>query len=79
MDDEDAHDASGGVIVQMVNRIVEDAYSQGASDVHIETLNKKEGVAIRFRIDGDCLSYRKIPYNYKNSLVSRIKIIAKYQ
>ncbi|RUM87151.1 MAG: hypothetical protein DSZ23_06190, partial [Thermodesulfatator sp.] len=64
------------VVVQMANRIIEDAFSRGASDIHIESLTGKRGALVRYRIDGDCLRYQNIPLNYKKALVSRIKIMA---
>ncbi len=74
-DDGLASDADS-VVVQMANRIIEDAYSRGASDIHIESLTGKRGALIRYRIDGDCLRYQNIPLNYKKALVSRIKIMS---
>ncbi len=64
------------VVVQMANKIIEDAYIRNASDIHIESLTGKRGALIRYRIDGDCLKYQTIPFNYKKALVSRIKIMA---
>ncbi|MFC1523962.1 ATPase, T2SS/T4P/T4SS family [Thermodesulfobacteriota bacterium] len=66
-----------GVVVKMVNKIIEDAIRQNASDIHIESLAGRQGSRVRFRSDGDCLQYRNIPYQYKRALVSRIKIISK--
>ncbi len=60
----------------MANRILEDAYNKGASDIHIESLSGKRGARIRFRIDGDCIHYQDVPYAYKKALVSRFKIMA---
>ncbi|NPA95935.1 MAG: Flp pilus assembly complex ATPase component [Thermodesulfobacteria bacterium] len=74
-DDSLASDADS-VVVQMANKIIEDAYIRNASDIHIESLTGKRGALIRYRIDGDCLKYQTIPFNYKKALVSRIKIMA---
>ena len=74
-DDGMATDADS-VVVQMANRIIEDAYTRGASDIHIESLTGKRGALVRYRIDGDCLRYQNIPLNYKKALVSRIKIMS---
>ena len=65
-----------GVVVQMANKIIEDAINASASDIHIESLMGTRGVQIRFRVDGECQHYRHIPYNYKRSLVSRLKILS---
>jgi type II secretory ATPase GspE/PulE/Tfp pilus assembly ATPase PilB-like protein len=78
--EEDAEDElvsdSDNVVVQMVNKIIDDAYVRNASDIHIESLTGKRGTKIRYRIDGDCLQYQTIPFNYKKALVSRIKIMS---
>ncbi len=74
-DDGLASDADS-VVVQMANKIIEDAFIRNASDIHIESLTGKRGALIRYRIDGDCLKYQTIPFNYKKALVSRIKIMA---
>lgn len=64
------------VIVQIVNKIIYDAYQKKASDIHIEPNPGKNDVIIRIRIDGRCMVYQKIPYKYKYAIVSRIKIMA---
>ncbi len=64
------------VVVQLANKIIDDAYQRNASDIHIESLTGKRGCLVRFRIDGDCMRYQSVPYNYKRALVSRIKIMA---
>jgi len=63
-------------IVQLVNKIIKDAYSKNCSDIHIEPYPGKAGAEIRFRVDGQCQLYQTIPYNYKQAIVSRIKIMA---
>ena len=63
-------------IVQLVNKIITDAYRRSASDIHIEPYPGKEGAEIRFRIDGLCHKYQTVPYNYRKALVSRIKIMS---
>ncbi len=64
------------VIVQLVNKIVCDAFNAKASDIHIEPYPGKNDVLVRIRIDGRCKVYQKIPYKYKYALTSRIKIMA---
>ncbi len=64
------------VVVQLANKIIDDAYQRGASDIHIESLTGKRGCLVRFRIDGECMRYQSVPYNYKKALVSRIKIMS---
>jgi len=63
-------------VVKLVNKIILDAYARGASDIHIEPFAGKESTRVRIRIDGDCSVYQTIPFNYRNAVVSRIKIMA---
>ncbi|MCD6139054.1 MAG: GspE/PulE family protein [Deltaproteobacteria bacterium] len=63
-------------IVQLVNKIILDAYARNASDIHIEPYPGKQNTEIRFRVDGACHLYQTVPYNYRNALVSRIKIMS---
>jgi len=63
-------------IVKLVNKIILDANSRGASDIHIEPFPGSDNTQIRFRIDGDCTIYQSIPFNYRRAVVSRIKIMS---
>ena len=76
--DEDLEGVSeeNGAIVQLVNKMIVDAYNRGASDIHIEPMMGREDAVIRFRIDGTCQVYQTIPYTYKSAMSSRIKIIS---
>ncbi|MBH0199772.1 MAG: GspE/PulE family protein [Nitrospira sp.] len=74
--------ASGGLdendsaIVRLANQIIADAYRQSASDIHIEPYGEKRETLVRFRVDGDCFEYMKIPQSYRRAIVSRLKIMA---
>jgi len=63
-------------IVQIVNKIIIDAYNRGASDIHIEPRQGKANALIRVRVDGECQVYQTLPYTYKRAIVSRIKIMS---
>lgn len=65
-----------GAIVQLVNKMIIDAYNRGASDIHIEPRLGKADAVIRFRVDGLCQVYQTIPYTYKSAITSRIKIMS---
>jgi type II secretory ATPase GspE/PulE/Tfp pilus assembly ATPase PilB-like protein len=60
-------------IIQMTNRIIEDAYLQGASDIHVEPQEKD--LLIRYRIDGLCQEKLRLPKQAANALVTRLKIM----
>ncbi|OPY10661.1 MAG: Type II secretion system protein E [Syntrophus sp. PtaB.Bin001] len=67
---------SDSVIMQLVNKIINDAYARRTSDIHVEPNVAKKNVEIRFRIDGDCTLYQTVPFSYRAALVSRIKIMS---
>jgi len=76
---EEAESALGeedSAVVQLVNKIILDAYARGASDIHIEPYPGKQNTEVRVRIDGACTIYSTIPFSYKNAVVSRIKIMS---
>lgn len=63
-------------VVRLVNKIIADACQRNASDIHIEPYPGKQSVRVRFRVDGVCHPYQKLPYPYRNAVVSRIKIMS---
>jgi type II secretory ATPase GspE/PulE/Tfp pilus assembly ATPase PilB-like protein len=69
-------DENANVIVRLVNQIILDAYKMGASDIHLEPYGEKQEMLIRFRIDGRCHEYKRLPADYRRPLVSRLKILA---
>jgi len=60
-------------LIQLTNRIIEDAYISGASDIHIEPMENE--LLVRYRIDGLCVEKLRLPKKVANSLVTRIKIM----
>ena len=62
-------------IVKLVNIILTDAVKRGASDIHIEPYEKE--YRVRFRIDGVLQHIMSPPMKLKDSITSRIKIMAK--
>lgn len=69
-------DENDSAIVRLANQIIADAYRQSASDIHIEPYGEKRETLVRFRVDGDCFEYMKIPQSYRRAIVSRLKIMA---
>jgi type II secretory ATPase GspE/PulE/Tfp pilus assembly ATPase PilB-like protein len=67
--------AADNELVKLVNKIIVDAYNQGASDIHVEPLPGKAKTGIRFRKDGSLSQYIEIPASYRNPLVTRLKIM----
>lgn len=67
--------ASDNELVKLVNKIIIDAYKQGASDIHIEPYPGKAKTEVRFRRDGTLMPYISIPGSYRAALAARIKIM----
>ena len=47
--------------MKLVNKVIIDAYNQGASDIHIEPYPGKAKTEIRFRKDGTLEPYIEVP------------------
>lgn len=69
-------DENDSAIVRLANQIIADGYRQGVSDIHIEPYGEKRDTLVRFRVDGSCFEYMKIPPSYRRAIVSRLKIMA---
>jgi type IV pilus assembly protein PilB len=62
-------------IIQLVASLIETAYAQGASDIHIEPT--EEDVVVRYRVDGDLAIVNRFkPARLINPIVARLKIMA---
>lgn len=61
-------------IIQLANRIVEDAYISGASDIHIEP--QEHDLIVRYRIDGICHEKLRLPNKVAGALVARLKVMS---
>jgi type II secretory ATPase GspE/PulE/Tfp pilus assembly ATPase PilB-like protein len=72
---DDVSAAADNELVKLVNKIIIDAYNQGASDIHIEPLPGKGKTGIRFRKDGSLAPYIEVPSSYRSALAARLKIM----
>ncbi|MEX2577648.1 MAG: GspE/PulE family protein [Verrucomicrobiales bacterium] len=72
---EGSTEAEGGdaPIIKMVYQILQEAYQNRASDIHIEPL--EEELRVRYRIDGALHKVQSHPKRLLPSVVSRIKIM----
>ncbi|MBF0432717.1 MAG: type II/IV secretion system protein [Fibrobacteria bacterium] len=61
-------------VVKLVNEIIDRAVSEGATDIHIESVEK--AVKVRFRKDGMLRKALELPVWVQAPLVSRIKVLA---
>ncbi len=75
-EDEDlANMATDLPIVRIVDTLIKHAILQGASDIHIEPLEKE--VSVRFRVDGILRVAMTLPKNTQAGIIARIKVLSK--
>ncbi|MEN3369114.1 MAG: type pilus assembly protein PilB [Verrucomicrobiota bacterium] len=68
-----ATDEADAPIIRMVSMLLIEAHRLGASDVHLEPLDKK--FRVRFRIDGVLQEMQAPPKRLQSAIVSRLKIM----
>jgi type II secretory ATPase GspE/PulE/Tfp pilus assembly ATPase PilB-like protein len=73
---ETSMDESDSQIIKLVNKVLIDAYTKGASDIHLEPGPGNSPLQVRYRIDGVCFAQHNIPSVFKKAFTSRIKIIS---
>ena len=61
-------------VILLANRIIEDAYFSGGSDIHIEPFERE--TRVRVRVDGVCKEKLALPPAITVSLLSRLKVMA---
>ncbi len=66
--------ANEAPIIKLVNLIIMQAISEGASDIHIEPYEKE--AIVRYRVDGVLREVARYPKEQYPAIVSRIKIMA---
>ena len=71
--EEDLASEESGPIIELANRIIEDAYFAGTSDIHIEPWERD--LVVRYRIDGVCQEKLRLPIKVAGALVARLKIM----
>ncbi|MGZ0656310.1 GspE/PulE family protein [Coraliomargarita sp. W4R53] len=74
LDEDDFSDEESAPIIKLANRIVEEAYYAGASDIHIEPFEKE--TRVRVRVDGVLLNRLTIPPAASGALLARLKVMA---
>jgi len=66
-------DQADAPIIRMVSMLIIEAHREGASDIHLEPLDKK--FRVRFRIDGVLQEMQAPPKRLQSAIVSRLKIM----
>ena len=67
--------ATEAPVVKLVNIILREALTRGASDIHMEPYEKE--YRIRFRIDGALQTVMSPPLKMRDAIISRLKIMSK--
>lgn len=67
-------DKEDGPIIKLVNDVILQCISRGASDIHFEIY--EEYMRIRLRIDGALIEIARPPVGMRGALISRIKIMS---
>ena len=65
--------ANDAPVIKLVGQILKESFNAGASDIHIEPLEKS--VRVRYRIDGVLHEVANHPRNLLSSIIARIKIM----
>jgi len=73
---EDLLDVAGKApAIRLVNLLLLDAVKRRASDVHIQPYQDR--VQVRYRVDGVLYDYVRVPRQFQDALVSRVKVMAR--
>ncbi len=77
-EDEESDDDDLGMddapVIQLANRIIEDAYYSGGSDIHVEP--QENDCRVRVRVDGVCTEKLRVPRKVAGALLARIKVMS---
>ena len=74
--EETLFDETSSQVVNLVDQIIIAAYRRNASDIHFEPFQDSRVTTVRFRIDGVCQDYTKVPNSMIRAIIIRIKIMA---
>ncbi len=67
---------SDSMVVRLANQIILDGQRARASDIHVEPRGNAQEMVVRFRVDGTCVDYQRLPPTLRNPLVARLKVMA---
>jgi type II secretory ATPase GspE/PulE/Tfp pilus assembly ATPase PilB-like protein len=63
-------------VVRLAKQIILDAQRARASDIHLEPRGNAQETVVRFRVDGTCFDYQRLPPTLRHPLVARLKVMA---
>jgi type IV pilus assembly protein PilB len=61
-------------VIRLVNSIISQAISEGASDIHVEPM--EDSVRVRYRVDGILQEKQRLPKRIQAGIIARLKIIS---
>lgn len=61
-------------VVQLASTLITQGVKMGASDIHVES--QRDGLSLRYRVDGVLGETHTLPATIKDALISRLKIMA---
>lgn len=67
--------ASEAPVIKLINNFFSKAVKRRTSDIHYESY--KDGIKVRFRIDGKLHDIESIPFKMKIACIARLKLISK--
>ncbi len=73
-DSSEAELANQAPVIRLVNYIISDALSKGASDIHMEPYEKR--FRVRYRIDGVLHEQIEVPFRLRDAVIARTKILS---
>jgi type II secretory ATPase GspE/PulE/Tfp pilus assembly ATPase PilB-like protein len=76
-DEQEIVDEKSTQVVRLVDQILITAYRKNVSDVHVEPVPDAQYTNIRFRMDGVCQDYMKVPISMARGILSRVKVMAR--
>ncbi len=72
--DEMLQSAEGAPVIRIVNMMLLEAIRKGASDIHLEPMEKQ--LRLRYRVDGELIETPNPPKSLQAAIISRIKIMS---
>lgn len=72
---EGAYTENDAPVIKITNALIGDAVKLRASDIHLNPFPKN--MVVRYRIDGVLQTQKSPPRQYRNAIVSRIKVMAR--
>lgn len=60
-------------VVELVENLITESVSAGASDIHFEPVS--DGLIVKYRLDGELNTIEKLPANLMENIITRLKVL----